>query len=80
MDNEQKQILGNLLLQLLVAVGIYLSGQLQLWFSNPALLALLGMIIAALVYAGRKWIKYSFGLPDDIEEEVTEDVPEETEP
>ena len=78
MDNKQKQILGNLLLSIVVAIGVFLTGKLQLWFTDPSLLTFLGMVIAAIVYFARKWIVYSFGLPEediDTGDEV-EDEPE----
>ena len=68
MDEKQKEILGNLLLYVVVAVGIFITGKLQLWFTDPALLTFIGMLVASIVYSARKWIKYTFGLPEEDEE------------
>jgi len=65
LDNEQKQIIGNLLIWVVIGVGAYFTGKLQLWFTDPALLTLLGTLIAAFIYSARKWIKYTFGIEEN---------------
>lgn len=80
MDNVQKSIIGYLLLAVVAAVVLYVTGKLELWFSDPSLLVALAMIIGALATAVRKWIKHSFGLPNNDDNTGEEHTPTETQP
>ena len=71
MDSVQKQIIGYLLMAVVGSVIFYFTGKLELWIHDPSLLVSIGLILGAVEIAAFKWIRYSFGLPeDDIIEEI----------
>lgn len=70
MDNIQKQIIGYLLMAIVGAVVYYLAQKLGIWFIDPALLIALGMILVAFEAAAYKWIRYTFKLPEESEEQT----------
>ena len=76
MDSVQKSIIGYLLMAIVGAVIFYITGKIDLWFHDPTLLVSLGIMLGAAEIAAYKWIKYTFGLPEEIEDEIEEVLPD----
>jgi hypothetical protein len=72
MDEVQKTIIGYLLMAVIGALIFYLGGKLELWLHDPSLLIALGIILAAIETSAYKWIRYTFNLPEEEEEELND--------
>lgn len=74
MDNIQKQIIGYLLMAIVGAVIAYVAGRIAIWLDDYSLAVMLGFILTAIEIAAKKWISYTFNVP---EEETPNDLPME---